>query len=193
MASQDPEDYNKYWDINEDYLRASSETLADPDYQPEQSQLHQEQAMLEWCVDRKRKCEAMEAVPCTPCASSFAARTVLEEGWAGLLTANLDHLTGGPPDEGILSHEECHAATPVAEIKCEVTPPPQVQLSELDIWKGRAWQSAMAIARLLGDLAVARMGPAQIMKKRTNGKPKQNQRHGHFKTYRQGLGMYKSN
>ncbi|KAJ7250568.1 hypothetical protein C8J57DRAFT_1238973 [Mycena rebaudengoi] len=48
MVSQDPEDYNKYWDINEDYLRASSETLADPDYQPEQSQLHQEQAMLEW-------------------------------------------------------------------------------------------------------------------------------------------------
>ncbi|KAJ7211526.1 hypothetical protein C8J57DRAFT_1256784 [Mycena rebaudengoi] len=76
----------------------------------------------------------------------------------GRLTANLDHLTGGPPDEGILSCEECRAATPVAEIKREVTPPPQVQLSELDIWKGRARQSAMAIARLLGDLAVAQDG-----------------------------------
>jgi hypothetical protein len=61
---------------------------------------------------------------------------------------------GGPPDVGSLSHEECRAATPVAEIKREVTPPPpQVQLSELEIWKGRARQSAMAIARLLGDLA----------------------------------------
>ncbi|KAJ7211525.1 hypothetical protein C8J57DRAFT_1256783 [Mycena rebaudengoi] len=79
MALQDPEDYNKYWDINEDYLRASSEALADPDYQPEQSQLHQEQATLERRVDRKRKREAMEAVPRTPRASAFAARTVLEK------------------------------------------------------------------------------------------------------------------
>jgi hypothetical protein len=79
MASQDFDDYNTHWDINEDYLRASSEALVDPDYEPEQSQLHQEQATLEWRVDRKRKREAMEAVPRTPRASAFAARTVLEE------------------------------------------------------------------------------------------------------------------
>jgi hypothetical protein len=79
MASQDPDDYNKYWNMEEDYLRASSEALADPDYQPEQSQLHQEQATLEQHVDRKRKLEAMEAVPRTPRASAVAAKTVLEE------------------------------------------------------------------------------------------------------------------
>lgn len=73
-----------------------------------------------------------------------------------LLSASLFSFTssaGGPSDEEILSHKK-HAVTPVAEIKREVTPP-QVELCELDIWKGRARKSTMAVVRLLGDLEVA--------------------------------------